>query len=475
VAPRDPLQRWELLRAHIEDGVALTSIAADTGTALRTLQRWRAAYTRDGLRGLAPVPRADKGGHRLPGRLVTLIEGLALVKPRASIAAITRRAGVAAVANGWPVPSYAVVRRIVDRIDPSMLTLAHDGPVAYRDEYELVWRHAAEHPNDLWQADHTELDILVTDPGGRPARPWLTVVEDDCSRAVCGYFVFLGAPSALNTGLALRQAIWHKPDPGWPMCGIPDVLYIDHGSDFTTHQLRATAIDLRIGLVHSAVARPQGRGKIERFFGSVNTELLADLPGYLAPGRRHPTPGLSLAQLSQHIEGFITGTYHHRAHPETGLAPHQAWLGDGWLPRMPDSLDRLDELLLTVAKPRIVHRDGIRFQGLRYISPTLAGYVGEPVVVRYDPRDITEIRVFHQDVFVCTAIDIAHHGQTITLKDIQAARRARRREVRAGLNERIAVVADLLPDYAPPRPPAPAPDGPARPARRKLRTYQEDS
>ena len=31
--------------------------------------------------------------------------------------------------------------------------------------------------------------------------------------------------------------------------------------------------------------------------------------------------------------------------------------------RMPDSLDQLDVLLLTVDKPRVVQRDGIRFQG----------------------------------------------------------------------------------------------------------------
>ena len=49
----------------------------------------------------------------------------------------------------------------------------------------------------------------------RPAaRPWLTLIEDDHSRAVAGYAVNLGAPSALTTALAFRQAIWRKPWPG---------------------------------------------------------------------------------------------------------------------------------------------------------------------------------------------------------------------------------------------------------------------
>ena len=57
-------------------------------------------------------------------------------------------------------------------------------------------------------------------------RSWLTTVLDDHSRVIAGYMVFLGASSALNTSLAMRQAIWRKVDPTSPVCGIPDVLYV---------------------------------------------------------------------------------------------------------------------------------------------------------------------------------------------------------------------------------------------------------
>lgn len=145
---------------------------------------------------------------------------------------------------------------IVAELDPHLRTLAHDGPVALRDRYELVYRRQAERPNMIWQADHTELDLLILDANCTPARPWLTIVEDDCSRAVAGYTVFLGAPSSLNLSLALRQAIWRKTDPGWAVHGIPDVLYADHGSDFTSDHLAQVAADLHIELVHSTVGRP---------------------------------------------------------------------------------------------------------------------------------------------------------------------------------------------------------------------------
>lgn len=71
------------------------------------------------------------------------------------MAAITRQAGGAARANGWQQPSYSVVRRIVTGLDPALVTLALQGPAAYRDRFELVWRRAADRPNEQWQADHT--------------------------------------------------------------------------------------------------------------------------------------------------------------------------------------------------------------------------------------------------------------------------------------------------------------------------------
>lgn len=78
------------------------------------------------------------------------------------------------------------------------------------------------------------LDLLILDQTGKPARPWLTAVMDDHSRAFAGITVFFGAPSILNTSLALRQAIWRKRDPAWPIRGIPDVLCIDHGCGLTS-------------------------------------------------------------------------------------------------------------------------------------------------------------------------------------------------------------------------------------------------
>ncbi len=466
--------RFDVLRPHLEGGVPLSRAAADAGVPLRTVERWLARYRRGGASGLARPLRRDAGKRRSPADLVALIEGMGLKRPRSSVAEIHRRISTVAKAQGWPVPSYRTVHAILGSLNPAMVTLAQEGMAAFRDRFELILRHRAAAPNALWQADHTLLDILILDEAGNPARPWFTTVMDDYSRAIAGYMVFLGAPSVLNTSLALRHAIWRKADPAWPVCGIPDVLYVDHGSDFTSHHLDQVAASLHFRIVYSAVGRPQGRGKIERLFGTLNTELLPELPGRLVQGRPASAPKLSLAELDQALGVFIAGTYHLRIHGEIGQVPLDAWRGDGFLPRLPESLEELDLLLVMLAMPRQVRRDGIHFQGLRYLASTLAAYVGEAVTIRYDPRDISEVRVFHRDRFLCRAVSEEHAGEVVTLKDIEAARRAHRRALRATINERIARVVDFLPG----RSQAAAPTRPsnmvAAPTRPKLRVYRED-
>ena len=469
-------RRLAILRPYLDGKMPLAQIASDAGIGLRTARRWVARVRDGGPAALQRKSRLDAGKRKLSADLISLIEGLALTRPRLSIATIHRRVSAVALEKGWSPPSYASAHAIISGITPAMLVLAHEGAAAFRDRYELVYRHRAARPNATWQADHTLLDIVIRDANGADLRPWLTTVIDDYSRAVAGYMVFLGAPSALNTSLALRQAIWRKPDTQWPVCGIPDVLYVDHGSDFTSIHLDQASVDLHFQLVYSTVARPQGRGKVERLFRTINTELLPELPGHLLGGKPTSQARLSLPELDAAIGAFIIGNYNAREHSEIGVAPVDAWRADGWLPRLPDNLEALDTLLVMVAKPRMVHRDGIYFEGMRFCAPTLAAYVGESVIIRYDPRDVGEVRVFYRNAFLCRAISSEHATRTVTLKDLQTARIAHRRQLRNDIKDKRSRVADFLPGQ--PTASASTPEtkpqilSPARP-RLRLRTYAQ--
>lgn len=458
----EAIERWRLLQPHLEDQIALAQIAASCAIPERTLRRWRAAYQADGLAGLVRRPRSDRGRVKMPEQLRLLIEGLALRPPRRSVAVIHRQVVSVATARGWPVPGYSTVHEMVRNLDPGLVALGLEGTKRYREVFELVHRREASKPNEIWQADHTELDIWVLDPKGRPARPWLTAIEDDHSRAIAGYAVNLEAPSALSTALAFRQAIWRKAEPGWHVCGIPEVFHLDHGSDFTSAHLEQVMADLRVRPVFSKKGQPHGHGKIERLMETVNQMCLAHLSGYAPKGSkdRAAQAKLTLPELDAAIGRFFREVYNLRPHSETRTPPQARWEAGAFIPRMPDSLEQLDLLLCTVAKPRKLHTDGIQFLALRYIDPVLADYVAEQVTIRYDPRDITEIRVYLRqpdgtdDTFLCRAICPELSGETVSLKEITAARNARRKHLRGQLTTRSTVVDTLLALHSQPLPAA---------------------
>lgn len=443
---RTALERFEVLRPCIEKGVSVTTAAAQARLGRRTVVRWLTAYKRHGLRGLVRKRRSDRRQRRdVPGELVRLVEGLALQKPAPSTATVHRTVAEVASQRGWPKPSYSRVYSIIQDIDPGLVCLAVEGTKAYRERFDLLHRREATRPNELWQADHTLLDIWLLDEKGEPHRPWLTSIMDDYSRAVSGYAIGFDAPSALNTALALRLAIWRKSDPRWHICGIPDAFYTDHGSDFTSRHIEQVAADLKMQLVFSIPGMPRGRGRIERFFETVNQLFLCQLPGYNAAKNAR----LTLADLDQRFSDFLLDNYNQRKHGSTGVEPQVHWDAGGFLPRFPETLEELDLLLLTVAKTRRVRPDGIRFHRLRYVDTTLAGYVGEDVVIRYDPRDLAEIRVYHENLFVCRAVCQDLEGQTVSLKDVIRARNRRRRQLKGELKDRNAVVEQLLAVHQP--------------------------
>lgn len=458
------LERFALLRPHLEEGIPLTVLARTSRISLSTFQRWDRGYRERGLDGLMPQRRSDCGQSRdLPEELILLIEGLALQVSRRPLTSIHALVSEVAREQGWPIPSYAQVYRIVQRIPEDVKTLAQKGAVVYREQFDLLYRRQASSANVIWQADHCRLRIFVVKEAGKVDLPWLTAIEDDYSRAVVGYHLGWTAPSALRTSLALRQAIWVKEDQRWPMHGVPEIFYTDHGSDFTSKHMEAVAIDLKMTLIFSQVSNPRGRGKMERCFRTLREDDLSKLPGY-APKVKDPVAQrrineqarkeacLTLPELDALVRRWVLETYHQREHSETHASPHERWVASGILPVLPPSAEQLDLLLLQPRRRHKVHQEGIRFLGAWYMHALLADSVGDAVIIRYDPTNLATIWVYvvdslEEERFLCQAESIERGGHAVSQQEIVAARRSRRTRVSKEVGERKRAVTR----YASPR------------------------
>ena len=438
------MHRYKIIEPYINGRSSLSKLSKQHLVSRSTLTRWVTRYQGHGLLGLVRQSRRDRGNRKIPETLLCGIEALVLHQPHLTIAHIHRLICEFAESIEKKNVSYSAVQKYIAAIPDDLKTLAHFGNKKYDDLYELIYLRAAKRSNHIWQVDHTQLDIIVLDENDCEKRPWLTIVLDDRSRAISGYHLTVKAPSAFNTSLALRQAIWRKEDPSWPVCGIPEILYTDHGSDFTSKHIEQVCADLKIELIYSSVGKPRGRGKIERFFDTINKMLLVSLPGYIENTMKYSAL-LTIDELDFRIRDFLVNNYHHRKHSSLkNLTPLECWEKNGFLPQLPESYEQLDLLLLTVAKARKVRNVGISFSGFKYQSHLLSAYVGESVVIRYDPRDLAEIRVYHNNKYICSAISSELSEKTVSLTQLKTARIKRKAELRETIKQRKSLVDHIL-------------------------------
>jgi len=121
------LGRFHIIRPCLEDGVPLARVAEQNHLSERTVRRWAERYRQFGLAGLCRKGRADKSKRRMSPTLEHLIEGLALQKPRLTAAAVNRQVALVGPELGEAVTTYQAMHLMIQRMDPALMTLAHEG------------------------------------------------------------------------------------------------------------------------------------------------------------------------------------------------------------------------------------------------------------------------------------------------------------------------------------------------------------
>jgi putative transposase len=181
--------------------------------------------------------------------------------------------------------------------------------------------------------------------------------------------------------------------------------------------------------------------------------------------RKRVTELLTLAEVREKIEHWIVHEYHQRAHSETKSAPADSWQKSVVLPRMPESEDALN-LLLLQDETRVVRAVGIDFRTRRYWSPALGDRIGTQIFLRFNPDDLTTVYVYCAETneFIAEASEMGLADSRYGLEDVKAVRRRQDREWK-DLLTRFKTDADLI-----------AVNGraPKRAQKRRTKTVQSD-
>jgi putative transposase len=177
--------------------------------------------------------------------------------------------------------------------------------------------------------------------------------------------------------------------PPWPAGASPRASTSINGSAFVDAWLLRACAKPGTKLVHSAPGKPQGRGKIERFFRTVREQFLVEITGDPDPvnqvGRHYVA---DLAELNRLFTAWVETEYHRSVHSETGQPPLARWQAGGPFPLpTPGALAEafLWEQRRTVTKTATVSLHGNTYQ----VDPAL---VGRKVELVFDPFDLTRIQ-----------------------------------------------------------------------------------
>jgi putative transposase len=322
-----------------------------------------------------------------------------------------------------------------------------------RDGEELDVRYS----NQVWQEDHTPLDIMLIDEFDQPLdRPWLTKITDSYSRCIMGIHLSFDSPSSQVTALALRHAILPKqysPEykllEEWSTYGLPENLFTDGGSDFKSEHLKDIAFHLDFSL--HLRDRPSEGGIEERSFGTINTDFLSGFYGYLGSNIQERPEGAEgracfrLKEFHQLLVRYIVDNYNQKLDARMGDQSRIVrWeLGlEGTTPRIISERE-LDICLMRKTR-RCVYQGGyLKFENILYRGEYLGGYEGKFVTLRYDPDDITTVWVYYreedknEEVFLTRAHATGLEGEKLSLWEAKAASKRIRKAGRAVSNESV--------------------------------------
>ena len=393
-AEKIALHRYQLIRAAADQtlstrqrGPMVRALAAaehvgPDGQPVRysreTLDRWIRAWHADGFDGLKPRQRAS--APVTPATVLSLAATLKIEAPHRTAAQV-RRIMVTTLGDA---PSESTLLRHFRRLDIPTGT-----PAAATGRFE------AAYPNEIWVGD------ALHGPKIAGKKTYLFAFMDDHSRLVTAAR-WAYAEDAVRLAAVLRAALQTH--------GIPQDCYVDNGAAYVDSALKRTCAKLGIRLIHSKPYRPQGRGKIERFFGSVRSQFLSEITvlqepvqlvvpgtGGQAGEEQAGTAIGSLGELNALFSSWLHVSYHHTVHTSTGQSPLARWEA-GWSNRSPDRrpAEAINEAFRWSLTRRVSKTATVSLQANTYqVDPLLAGSHVELV---YDPFDLAApISVFTSD------------------------------------------------------------------------------
>jgi putative transposase len=225
---------------------------------------------------------------------------------------------------------------------------------------------------------------------GKKRRAYLFCFVDDYSRLV-PYAEFFWDEALPRMERVLKVGILRR--------GLPHMIYLDNGRVYVANQFAAACATLGIQKIHTPPYRPEGKGKIERFFETVRLQFMPEVA---------VSSVSTLAELNQSFWAWLELIYHQAIHSETGQSPLERYQ-QGLKDVRPADHDQLVRAFRW-RETRKVRKDGrIELQGNTYqVDPA---FIGRSLELRFDPFDLSTLELWFDDRCLGQATVSVQHRQ----------------------------------------------------------------
>jgi len=340
-----------------------------------TIRKWLYRYQQRGLPGLFNQERNDKGGcPGLPEKITKMIFQLRKAHPRWTIKRILHQLKKLGLWNGYR-PSQSSIYRFIKK--HNLQRDPHLAQAACRSfNFDAF--------GQLWVADF--LHGPKVKMGRQRHKTYLHAIMDDASRYI--------VQAAFHPAETVEVLI-HEMTRATRRFGLPQRFYTDNGPSYASRHLKVVCARLSIQLIHTPAYRPQGRGKIERFFRTVRDQFLTD------------SCFASMEGLNNGLQSWLA-EYHQQVHSTLEASPFQQRIQSENVCRQLPEIADIDSLFRMERRCRVYKNGTVRLFGNRYEIPN--SLPGTRVKVFFLPWD-KETIYFGEDAQPATILNTSENAR----------------------------------------------------------------
>jgi len=346
----------------------------------RTLRRYLQSFREHGIRSLTRKKRSDAGQMRLFSELI-------LKRAQELLEQNSRRS----------IPMLMELLRADEKVAEQVKNISastlyyhlkkagHEfrGRGADPPTSGTYLRFEAHYPNHLWQGDARHgIPLPHPDKEGTHKMSYLFAWVDDFSRKI------MAARYYWDEKLPRMEDCFRRAVLRW---GVPLRLYCDNGKVYLSKHFIILVTDLGIKKIHHRPYAAWAKGKVENVMKRLKSFQSEAIVANFQ----------TLEELNSTLTAWIEVEYNNKINSSSGESPNERWQHNikKHPPKRITDIDAFNALFLWRSKKTVDKFGNIRFQKNTY--PIHALPVGSNIELRYNPFDLSEVQVFHEDAFYC--------------------------------------------------------------------------